>query len=800
MTDQQPRVLPQTERWSSIIAGATIDQSWRPNPYETPYIYVFGNQWNDSATEPTIEYCVPGAVDRKYVTDIIADLSPTKDNWTLSSNPDYKNFDYSWRPNPYAPPQIYQWENNGPVYRTTGATEVVLMENTVATTTTPRYYVETTLDDLIRQHPTEVFWALNAELKYDRFDFTWKPDTHNFRHVNVFGTELSKDVATYYINGPAYMLGYRDYNYIDSAAEIDTKLDMYYIDRGNRHQQFNELRERFPQLQKTRYLNSWVDTITRCVKRATTRLIWVLSSEVDYSDFDFDYYPSSWQRDMIHVFGTQWSHWGNTYVINTETFLQDTQYVRVIEHLPKINFVRKRKTKITYCEHDIIYIDHGNQTDTFEKLCDRFDNITLLTYDTSYLKTLSKWVERLSEYDIKPEQSVWVCSSVCDYSDFDFTWTPDPFQREQLSVFSSKSDTARQKFGDTFYINLSDFKREIQWTFDLTEYPKQVNYVQYLGARRLPSPQIKHDRDSQAEAIQEIKLQEPAPYYEYVVSSSQRDAQTVVPNLWDTSTSTIIVTNQDASRIFVPRTALNYVRGEVYDYPHISKLPNLDRVPLLDIVFFSNGEPNADENYECLLGLNLPNRIVRSDGVQGRIASQTAAALLSTTSWYFLVNAKLKVNPDFDFTWQPDRLQQSKHYIFTATNPVNDLEYGHQAIVANNRKLTLDTQPTGLDFTMSSPHEVVEINSGTAYYNTDPWTTWRTSFRECIKLRSNTDEASEYRLDAWLNVGNGENGQWSTAGAYDAVEYWRSVDGDLDRLMLSYDWRWLEEYYEQKYS
>ena len=41
---------------------------------------------------------------------------------------------------------------------------------------------------------------------------------------------------------------------------------------------------------------------------------------------------------------------------------------------------------------------------------------------------------------------------------------------------------------------------------------------------------------------------------------------------------------------------------------------------------------------------------------------------------------------------------------------MNGLEYGHQAIVANNKKLTLSTVVRGLDFTMDSRHEdILEV-------------------------------------------------------------------------------------------
>lgn len=806
---QRVTSLPRPEMYTVLI-NETIefDYSWHPDDFEPPYIYVFGNKWNDAHTEPTLEYQVPGATDRKYVSDMIATLSQTTESWTVPNKEDLNTFDFSWRPSPYEPPQTYVWwENNGPTYTMENSIGTVYMNRDESNKLPiPQYYVETTLEDLINEHPTEVFWALNRELKYDNFDFTWSPTRENSQHINAFGNDFSKDTGTYYVNAVTWHKGYREINYVEEITiKIETDIDMFYVVHGTGVHDYDGLCERFPRLQKTRYMNSWIDTIKRCIKKSTTKFIWILSSQLDYSEFEFDYYPSRWNHDYVNVFGTQWSRWGNTYLINTETFENNTQYIKEIEHLPNVNHVRTRRAKISQCLHDIVYVDFGNQTSSLEtiKTSCQDRNITVLQYDTSYYNTLKNWAQSLSEYEILREHVVWVCTSVTDYSNFDFTWAIDPFQREQLHVFSLRYDGAEQKFGDTFLLNLNVFRDDCLEYSHLSEYKKQVNYVSVGGtAKRLPHPVIHHDNDSQTDAIQKI-TDTDFPYME-LVTSDMTTGQTVIPNLWDTERSTVVVASQDAGRIFVPVAAIGKIHKEVYDYPNIEIVKRPDRVRPLDIVFFSNGEPNADENFEYLQSLGLSNRIVHQRGVQGRVESQHAAANLSSTGWYFLVNAKLRVNPDFDFEWQPDRLQRAKHYIFMATNPVNGLEYGHQAIVANNRRLTLATRADGLDFTMSSAHEVVDMNCGTAYYNTDPWTTWRTAFREAIKLQyygeSESGSENRGRLDTWLRIGNGKNGGWSTGGAYDAVEYYKSVNGNLEKLMNTYEWRWLREYYDERYG
>lgn len=222
---------------------------------------------------------------------------------------------------------------------------------------------------------------------------------------------------------------------------------------------------------------------------------------------------------------------------------------------------------------------------------------------------------------------------------------------------------------------------------------------------------------------------------------------------------------------------------------------------LLDIVYISNGEPYAEKHYQHLLNtVKTGNKIHRINGVNGRTAAYRAAAAVSSTAWFFAVFAKLEVNPTFDWSWQPEPIKGPLHYIFHAHNPVNNLEYGHMAMVAYNKSLTLSTYYTGLDFVMTRPHTILPINSGLAHYNQDPIVTWRTAFRECLKLKLNGGKESIDRLSVWLNIGRGPYGEWSTAGAKDAVEYYDSVNGEFEKLLLSYDWPWLNRYFRQKYN
>jgi hypothetical protein len=164
---------------------------------------------------------------------------------------------------------------------------------------------------------------------------------------------------------------------------------------------------------------------------------------------------------------------------------------------------------------------------------------------------------------------------------------------------------------------------------------------------------------------------------------------------------------------------------------------------------------------------------------------------------------KLKIVDSFNFDFQPDRLKNACHYIFNCRNPVNGLEYGHGAVLLYNKKLTLKTTSPGLDFTLSAPHTLAPILSAVNYFNETPWLSWRTAFREVLKLKHINYEKptveSQFRLKKWCWEGTGDNAEWCLRGAIDADQYYDEHKDDQDKLQLSYDFKWLKEYYERKY-
>ena len=743
-------------------------------PWQAHQRHAWPSQWQKDAGV----YLIPknwNGKETNYRTGPVIHRKPDLTGWKIPANIDTSSFDFSWHPDPVDPPYVYEFatiwqEEGGPVYTTPGAVE--------------RKYIQHIRAKLIPDHNDR--WELHESCV---MDFSWRPHPKDPPYIYVFGNQhWSAEImptATYtvpgaterkYIDYPCAQLlathlhwdniSYYDYEFDYSWQPDPGEPPMIYV-FGNQHWPA----EKMPML---RYCSEPVDEGLPVkymdYPRATllpNKEMWVLPEGVREEQVDFTWVPDPGEPAYIYQFATQWQKTGGP------------QY-----HVPgatEIKYLEHVEIKIETATVPVVEIDHldgaGGQVPGAVKKVRYFDN---------YRDTLV----RLAKSLVGEHEFVWVCSSICDYTDFDFSWHPEKWQSTMLHVFASNE----QKFGDTFYMHVPTFAARAEKKALLEWY--SVNYVPKIRVPRRPMPVIQHTEDSHVDAVKNATW--PGPLATFTTTDYIPDNTVTVP-LWRTETKTIVPLSKGAASVIVPRVAVGDIRTQLYDYPYVNKTQRFLKEQPLDIVFISNGEKYAGFHEQQLYqsaqreGLDC-NHMHHSAGVNGRVAAYQAAARLSTTPWFFAVFAKLEVDPKFDWTWQPDRMQQPKHYIFHAYNPVNGLTYGHQAMIAYNKKMVLENVGAGLDFTLDQPHEVVPLVSGVANYNETTWMTWRTAFREVLKLKASLpDVESEYRLRQWLEVDTTEE-QWSMKGAEDAVEYYDSVAGDFTALKKSYEWAWLASY------
>jgi hypothetical protein len=222
---------------------------------------------------------------------------------------------------------------------------------------------------------------------------------------------------------------------------------------------------------------------------------------------------------------------------------------------------------------------------------------------------------------------------------------------------------------------------------------------------------------------------------------------------------------------------------------------------MYDIVFISYQEPNADSNWELLKGRFPFAR--RVHGVKGIHQAHIAAAAKCFTDMIWVVDGDAVVLDSFNFDYLPSDTEYV--FVWRSKNPVNDLEYGNGGIKLLPRLMTLnmDTSKPDMTTSISTKFKPIKVVSNITTFNTDPFNTWKSAFRECCKLssaiidRQKQDETSE-RLHTWCTKGTGRTyGDCSIAGALAGKEYGEANKDNLEALKKINDFEWLDRKFKE---
>ena len=600
------------------------------------------------------------------------------------------------------------------------------------------------LKDAAEQSHTRYYWYIYGGNDYSNFNFNFVPVPWESDHVHSFGTQWQRTGGAYLAN--PLTAHNEEYNFHDSA-----------------------------------------------IKRVPDKAKWRVPTDVDDTDFDYSWHPDDLEPEYEYHFPTQWQRQGGPIYRGTAG----------------IKFMSSQKVKANSTQ--IFYMDFMNEQskDQLESLREQHPTIKSTRYVDSHLNVFKRII------NLATTEYVWVISSLCDYSTFDFSWHPDQAQRDMIHVFPSGNN----RRGDTFYIRVESIRQQL-YELELLDWFNVINYCDDQTVRWFPIPTVVYDHDNLIEEVKNHDFKFP-----YTLFTNQKYLNMNYHFcLWHAKDRVAKRVSLSGASSLVPKDVKVDLKTQMYDYPYVMETKGEYHVleQNLDIVYISNGEPDERKYYNHLTHCTSDelryafdvaasgNRLTTSPrvkwvrGVNGRTAAYQEAARQSTTPWFFAVFAKLEISPAFNFNWRPDYWQEPKHYIFNSVNPVNGLEYGHQGMIAYNKRLVLENNDPGIDFTLSQPHESVPLQSGVAHFNQSPWMTWRTAFREVLKLKLFMDTEptleTEHRLKVWTTVAHGQHAEWCINGANDAVIYYKSVGGDYNKLMLSFDWDWLQQYFTSSYK
>jgi hypothetical protein len=227
-----------------------------------------------------------------------------------------------------------------------------------------------------------------------------------------------------------------------------------------------------------------------------------------------------------------------------------------------------------------------------------------------------------------------------------------------------------------------------------------------------------------------------------------------------------------------------------------------------DVVFISYNDSDAEQKYsrlvehvskiKTLTGTPISTHWIKD--IDGIFNAHKTASDLVNSKMFWVVDADAEIVSDFDFSYVPDVYDEQVVHVWDSLNPVTDAQYGYGGIKLFPTQLVREATSWGLDFTtgLSSRFKSMRVLSCVTRFNTDQFSTWRSAFRECVKLTLKTDTESLTRLQTWLNPK--PDAQYSTdaklgaeAGNRFAIKY---RDGGKQLSNIN-DYSWLRSEYER---
>jgi hypothetical protein len=222
-----------------------------------------------------------------------------------------------------------------------------------------------------------------------------------------------------------------------------------------------------------------------------------------------------------------------------------------------------------------------------------------------------------------------------------------------------------------------------------------------------------------------------------------------------------------------------------------------------DVFFLSYHELNAETNYKKITK-KYPF-VKRIKDVPGIFNAHLEAAKNSSTNFMWIVDADADVIDEFNFNYEVPPWDFDVTHIWQSKNPVNGLVYGNGGVKLIPKHLILNSAEQGIvDVTTSLGTNIKVIEEISNYNNfaVDEFSTWRSAFRECVKLsariiRGQVDSETDDRLRTWCTIATDTPyAKWAISGANAGRIYGQKNASDLEALGKINDFDWLRNQFE----
>ena len=517
-------------------------------------------------------------------------------------------------------------------------------------------------------------------------------------------------------------------------------------------------------------------------EQTTKDWFWVIEPDVEVnSDFDFNYIPSIWDTNKTHV-------WQKANPITGRQY--DYGGVMLCPKVPQTKGRPKyiRELACTQRKYPVYTLEPNDYKDGLQGVYER------LAHQSS-------------------TDMYWVIDAFTQLeNDFDFSYYPTQWDKKNVHVWQNE---------DGEHINVRLIPKN---TFLDKEYTdkdiannsfEHLKLINTIASRKPKWPVIYLQSLEKKEFTNAIEAQE-TPFVwtvdpdvkvdQKVLDSGFMPAITDVNKVHAWQKSNPITgkvhaygglrlwpTDADYTDITSSALKLNRIKNIQY-----VKTPGSITKPF-DIVMLSYKEDLdlVEDNIAKITNKGFAVEHVR--GVKGIFEAHKEAANRVSSKMFWVVDADADVYADFNFDYIPDVYDEEVVHVWSSINPVNGLEYGYGGVKLFPTEMVREATSWGIDFTtgLSSRFKAMQELSCTTRFNTDAFSTWRSAFRECVKLTLNEDEESKVRLDAWLNTeGGADFAEEAQRGALEGNRFAKANKNSLEELSKINDYKWLEETYE----
>jgi hypothetical protein len=222
---------------------------------------------------------------------------------------------------------------------------------------------------------------------------------------------------------------------------------------------------------------------------------------------------------------------------------------------------------------------------------------------------------------------------------------------------------------------------------------------------------------------------------------------------------------------------------------------------IVDVIFLSYDEPNAEENWQRLL--TIAPEAIRVSGIEGIYNAHLCCAQVAATDCFYIVDGDSWILDEFRFDPYPSAADAAACFVFLARNAVTDEIHpnGGVKLVTKTAISTMRSDAVDVFSSAAAPRRLVRKVASETRFNANPFLAWRGAFRECAKQAGGAmpfqPRVVDRALLAWQTRGaTRKNGTHSMQGAREGAAYgWRNR-GDMARLSQVNSFRWLREQFD----